>query len=204
MLSRKKTTSKINYLEDWPTHYYDIPTPSLRKEYLEQAIASNLDPDHDLCRMELLKKRFGMKGKKDSGDSFMLAWIMIKSAALAEDNLLIKKQKRELDKYVEDLCLRSFVSASPAMKQVLEEEWTDFARRYILSCIKSKNYSSTFFGIIPLQYETIAKKLADEIDLVTRFYPDMFDAAQDFIPLRRMFMDAYYQLVDDADLYWSE
>lgn len=204
MLSRKKTTSKINYLEDWPTHYYDIPTPSLRKEYLEQAIASNLDPDHDLCRMELLKKRFGMKGKKDSGDSFMFAWIMIKSAALAQDNLLIKKQKRELDKYLEDLCLRGFVSDSPAMNQVLEEEWADFARRYIISCAKSKNYCSTFFSIIPLKYDAIAQKLAEEIDLVTRIYPDKFEMAQDFLPLRRMFMDAYYQLVDDADLYWPE
>lgn len=204
MLSRKKITSKINYLEDWPTYYYDIPTPSLRKEYLEQAIASNLDPDHDLYRMELLKKRFGIKGKKDSGDRFMFAWIMIKSAALARDNLLIQKQKRELEQYLKDLCLRGFVPESPAMEQVLEDEWSDFARRYIISCAKSKNYCSTFFSVIPLKYDAIAQKLADEIDLVTRIYPDKFEMAQDFLPLRRMFMDAYYQLIDDANFYWPE
>lgn len=204
MLSRKKITSKINYLEDWPTYYYDIPTPSLRKEYLEQAIASNLDPDHDLYRMELLKKRFGIKGKKDSGDRFMFAWLMIKSAAVAKDTILIKKQHRELEGYLDDLCLPGFSSASPAMRQILEEEWSDLARRYIIACTKSKNYSSTFFGIIPLNDDIVAQKLADEIDLVTRIYPDKFGFEKEFLPLRRMFMDAYFQFIADADSYWHE
>lgn len=204
MLSRKKTPSQVNYLEDWPTYYYDIPTPSLRKEFLEKAIASNLEPEHDSCRMEILKKRFGTKVKKDSGDRFMLAWLIIKSAAVAKDTILIKKQHRELEGYLDDLCLRSFPSASPAMRQVLEEEWLDLARRYIISCSKSKNYSSTFFGIIPLNDDIVAQKLADEIDLVTRIYPDKFGFEKDFLPLRRMFMDAYFQLVADADSYWHE
>ena len=196
MLLKKNSNPQIDYLENWPSHYYDIPTASLRKELLQEAINQNLDPEHDPYRMELLNRRFFSKGKKETGDAFMLAWIMIKSAASAGGTLKVKKLQRELEGYLETLCLRNYTPKSPAQQQVLEEEWEDLAKRYILSCTKSKNYCSTFFSIVPLKDDAVAKKLADEINLVTQVYPARFGLEEAFFPLRIIFISAYNLLVE--------
>ncbi|MDE7287052.1 MAG: hypothetical protein K2N55_09480, partial [Lachnospiraceae bacterium] len=150
MLLKKKDLPEFDYLENWPAHYFEIKNAIKRKEYLEKAMELNLDPAHDGYRMKLLKKRFFSENKKGTADSFMLAWIMIKAAA-AGNSFMLKKQTRELENNLRNLCLYDFTPENEDEKQVLDEEWNDFARCYLASCVESKSYCSTLFNMVPLQ-----------------------------------------------------
>ena len=43
MLLKKESVKDIDYLQNWPEHYYEIETASKRKEYLEKALNQKLD-----------------------------------------------------------------------------------------------------------------------------------------------------------------
>ena len=57
MLLKKENTAQIDYLENWPEHYYEIENANERKEILSQAISQGLDLPNDNYRMKLLEKR---------------------------------------------------------------------------------------------------------------------------------------------------
>lgn len=201
MLLRKEATPKIDFLENWPAHYYEIKTAVSRKEFLEKAIAQHLDPEYDCYRMKLLNKRFFQKNKKKAADSFMHAWIMMNAAA--SNSFIGKRQLRELTGYLEDLCLHGYLPENEAEQQILTAEWTDFARSYLLSCIGDKSYCSTFFSIVPLKDNAVAHKLVEEIDLVTRIYPSKFGMEASFAPLRQIFISVYCQIIENGETYWD-
>lgn len=202
MLLKKETTSNTDFLEDWPVHYHEIKTALQRKDILEKAIAQNLDPVHNTYRMKLLEKRFFSMNKKGTVDSFMRAWIMIHAAAAANDSVLIKRQQRELIGYLKDLCLYDYIPENEAERQILVEEWTDFIKSYLLSCIGNKNYCSTFFNMISLKDEAIARKIADEIDLVTRIYPSKFGLADFLVPFRHVVISTYSRMIEHGESYF--
>lgn len=204
MLLKRERQPQIDFLENWPAHYYEIKNTIQRKAFLKKAIDQNLDPVHDQYRMKLLSSRFFKENKKGTADSFMLAWIMIKASAAASDPFLIKKQQQELKKYLKNLYLYDFVPENEAEQQVLLEEWNDFARCYLSSCVGSKSYCSTLFNIVPLKDDMIAKKIADEIDLVTRLYPAKFNLEDFFIPLRQIFISTYCEMIENGESYWEE
>ena len=66
MLLKKEKPAQIDYLENWPEHYYEIENAKERKEILAQAISRGLDLPNDNYRMKLLEKRYGKDGKNDA------------------------------------------------------------------------------------------------------------------------------------------
>lgn len=203
MLLKKNDLPGPDFLENWPAHYYEIKDILQRKEFLEKAISLHLDPDHDCFRMQLLKKRFFARNKKGTADSFILAWIMIKASAASADSLFVKKQKQELENNLKSLCLYDYPSGDEAYQQVLREEWSDFARRYLASCAESKNYCSTLFNMVPLKEEALARKLTSEIDLITRIYPSSFGFEDLLLPLRQIMVDTFCQMIQNGESYWN-
>lgn len=55
MLLKKEKPAQIDYLENWPEHYYEIENAKERKEILAQAISRGLDLPNDNYRMKLLE-----------------------------------------------------------------------------------------------------------------------------------------------------
>ena len=51
MLLKKEKPAQIDYLENWPEHYYEIENAKERKEILAQAISRGLDLPNDNYRM---------------------------------------------------------------------------------------------------------------------------------------------------------
>ncbi|GFI57415.1 D-galactose-binding periplasmic protein [Muribaculaceae bacterium] len=88
---------------------------------------------------------------------------MIKAAAASKDSFMIKRQTRELENNLKNLCLYDFTCENGDEQQVLEEEWNDFARCYLASCVESKSYCSTLFNMVPLQDSAIDALKAAEI-----------------------------------------
>lgn len=204
MLLKKKALPEFDFLESWPAHYYEIKDIIKRKEILEKAISQNLDPEHDSFRMKLLNKRFFTENKKGTTDSFMLAWIMIKASSASGDIFIGKKKGRELEAHLRNLCLYDFTPENEAEQQVLEEEWTDFARCYLLSCVESKSYCSTLFNMVPLQDSAVARKIVEEINLITLSYPSKFGLEDSMIPLRQIMGRTFCQMIENGFSYWNE
>ena len=103
MLLKKEKPAQIDYLENWPEHYYEIENAKERKEILAQAISRGLDLPNDNYRMKLLEKRYGKDGKNDA---FMKAWMMIKASGAAGISFFNKRHlQKELKQYMKDLCL---------------------------------------------------------------------------------------------------
>ena len=204
MLLKNLESPPINYLDYWPEHYYEIDDPAIRKTVLMQAIDQKLDPACDSFRLTLLEKRYKITDKKNRTiDTFMRAWTMIKAADATGVNFFQKRyQKRELEKLMVDLCLLDSPVTSEAEQSVLEAEWAAFARFYIITCTGSKAYCSTLFGIVPIRDTSVASKIADEIDLVTRRYPASLNLADSFIPLRKVFSEIYCKMIENGIDYW--
>ena len=98
MLLKKEKPAQIDYLENWPEHYYEIENTKERKEILAQAISRGLDLPNDNYRMKLLEKRYGKDGKNDA---FMKAWMMIKASGAAGISFF---NKRHLQKELKHRC----------------------------------------------------------------------------------------------------
>lgn len=64
MLIKETKTETINYLENWPARYYDIPSGVLRLEYLEKAKEQGITAPADRYREKLCKKRFFYERQK--------------------------------------------------------------------------------------------------------------------------------------------
>lgn len=182
MLLKKEKPAQIDPLENWPEHYYEIENAKERKEILAQAISRGLDLPNDNYRMKLLEKRYGKDGKSDS---FMKAWMMIKASGAAGISFFNKRHlQKELKQYMKDLCLLEYAPENETEQTILLAEWENFAKVLLASCTGSKTYCSTLFGIVPIKDASVARKIAEEIDFVTRTYPQKLELADEFAPFR--------------------
>lgn len=184
MMQTDRSNINTDYLADWPAHYYDIPTGAERIRYLDAAAAQGLSDAVDIYRRKLCEKRFFSINKTGTADAFMRAWMMIQASANSGTSFLQKKrQKRELEGYMRDLCLLDFEPENETERDALTAEWRDFAGRYLLACTDSKSYRSTLFGLVPMSDDAVAEKIALEIIQVTEDYPAQFGLAEAFEPL---------------------
>lgn len=209
MLLKQTEIPKIDYMENWPSRYYEIPGAAEKKACLETAIEKKLDPVYDPYRMKLLEKRYffderGKKTKKAVADRFMHSWAMIKASSAMDYKSFLRKKRaeKELLSYMRDLCLLDYEAESPEEKQVLVDEWTDFATRFIVESAGNRTYGSALFGIIPIGDKNIARKMVSDINLITRDYPAEFGLEQNFLALRRILVDVYCAKIENGASYW--
>lgn len=204
MLFKNNNTDETDYLKEWPSHYYEIPTAIKRKEALEEAGRQGILVPADAYRKKYCEKRFFTRNSEGTVDLFMYAWMMIKSVSGTGFPLFgMKRIRRELESYMENLCLSDYETASQEERTVLAEEWGDFARRLINSCAESKNYNTAFLwpGFKKLKDSVLAEKIAAEIFLVTRDYPKHFDLDAKFVPLKEVMCHIYCQMIENAEGY---
>lgn len=205
MLLKKDEAPEIDYLADWPGHYYEIDTAVKKREYLNAAMEQNLDPEYDKYRLRFLERRYFEKDKSGQVDAFMHAWIMMKATTAADVSVFQKRRlQREWRGYLKELCLLEFTPENDAEKEVLLEEWKDFARSFLAYCVGSKTYRSVLFGVLTMKDESLAMKIAEEIQLVTGTYPEKLGLAEEMAPLRQIFAEVYLDTISGGDVYWEE
>lgn len=156
MLLKKEKPAQIDYLENWPEHYYEIENAKERKEILAQAIIRELDLPNDNYRMKLLEKRYGKDGKNDA---FMKAWMMIKASGAAGISFFNKRHlQKELKQYMKDLCLLEYAPENETEQAVLLTEWENFAKVLLASCTGSKTYCSTLLALCRSKMHPLQEK----------------------------------------------
>ena len=94
----------VDYLLEWPAHYYEIEDINERERILQLAIEQKLDPALDEKRLLILRKRFGDHPAEKRADHFLRAWMMIQAASAGGVSFFQKKrQKKELCGYLMQL-----------------------------------------------------------------------------------------------------
>ena len=83
MLLKKEIN--LNYLENWPEHYYEIKDINERENILKSYIEKNPDSVDDQNRLQLLQKRFVCLKDHKRADLFMRGWI--NSKTLTTENI---------------------------------------------------------------------------------------------------------------------
>lgn len=61
-----------------------------------------------------------------------------------------------------------------------------------------------FFGIVPIKDASVARKIAEEIDFVTRTYPEKPELADEFAPFREIMVNTYCNMIENGRSYWYE
>ncbi len=116
----------------------------------------------------------------------MKAWLMIQVTGQSSINVINKKKlTREVDGYLDTL-----------LGEKTDEEMREFAGFFINSCLNSRSYNTTFFGTIPMSDEGGAKRLAQDIDDVTRKIPAKLELDEKSLPLRNVMFDVYRQRLE--------
>lgn len=202
----------VDYLLEWPAHYYEIEDINERERILQLAIEQKLDPALDEKRLLILRKRFGDHPAEKRADHFLRAWMMIQAASAGGVSFFQKKrQKKELCEYLMQLGIRTDekqnvekdADVEDVCGYILEEEWKNFAYTYLASCTGSRAYCSTLFGIVPIKDAAVAEKIAQDIDLVTKDYPAAFGLEEAVRPFRSIMVDAFCQYIPNGESVWK-
>lgn len=196
MLAKKEEITG-DIFEDWPASYYRQKDPLKRREYLEQRLAAFPGSAADQKRKELLYKRFSY-GSKEPADLFIRAWMMIRIGENDTITFLNRRSKeKELRENLKQLCILN--------EEVCEElitEWRDFALKYLIICCESHSYRTAGFGLIRMNDEKAAFKIAAEIDLVTRVIPSRFSLEEECSAFRDTVISVYCSLLENGEEYW--
>ncbi|ETP72194.1 hypothetical protein UYO_1795 [Lachnospiraceae bacterium JC7] len=214
MLLRNDENENIDYEENWPLHYYEIKDIDKRERILKKVISglqSEINssgvqsPDEALSqnerRLEVLLKRYPEKKVNDLRmDNFIAAWMNMLITGRLGINFLNKGRiKKEVTGYLKDLCILDF-----PQDEILMDEWEDFAKFWIKSCVEDKTYDSTIFGLIRLSDKNLASKIAGDILDISYFIPLKFGYEDDCKAFRAVLKKTYISMIDNGEKYWNE
>jgi hypothetical protein len=196
MLASHHETPK-DIFANWPDSYYEEESLAKRRQYLNQLLSLHPESVSDQNRDALLNRRYG---GKDETDLFIRAWMMIRIHENDRITFLNRKHiEKELRHNLTQLCVLDF-----EMSDELIREWRDFARKYLIICCESSSYRSVGFGLIHLNDEKSALKIASEIDLVTRIIPSRFSLESECQRFRDTVIQVYCGLLENGTEYWEK
>ena len=198
MLLKKEIN--LNYLENWPEHYYEIKDINERENILKSYIEKNPDSLDDQNRLQLLQKRFACLKDHKRADLFMRGWINSKTLTTENIHFFNKKRiEKEFRQCLEDLCILNY-ERSP----ILHEEWKSFAQEFILSCIDSHSYKQVAVGIGHVSDKNVAMRIAGDIDHITKKLPASFLLEDECKELHDIMVETYQQMLENGEQYWND
>lgn len=198
MLLKKEIN--LNYLENWPEHYYEIKDINERENILKSYIEKNPDSLDDQTRLQLLQKRFICLKDHKRADLFMRGWINSKTLSTENIHFFNKKRiEKEFRKCLEDLCILNY-ERSP----ILHEEWKSFSQEFILSCIDSHSYKQVAVGIGHVSDKNVAMRIAGDIDHITKKLPASFLLEEECKELHDIMVETYQQMLENGEQYWND
>lgn len=198
MLLKKEIN--LNYLENWPEHYYEIKDINERENILKSYIEKNPDSLDDQNRLQLLQKRFVFLKDHKRADLFMRGWINSKTLTTENIHFFNKKRiEKEFRQCLEDLCILNY-ERSP----ILHDEWKSFSQEFILSCIDSHSYKQVAVGIGHVSDKNVAMRIAGDIDHITKKLPASFLLEEECKELHDIMVETYQQMLENGEQYWND
>ena len=140
--------------------------------------------EDDRRRLLVFLKRYPEKTKRGRmrRDGFVAAWMDILITGRQGNGLFSgRRNQTRLRKDLEDLGVLNCEEDA-----FLHEEWENFAKAWLEMCATDRNYTTAAFGFFHLQDESIAAKIARELDDVTRKIPEQMDVCRSDEERRRL------------------
>lgn len=195
----RKEEKNIDYLENWPLHYYEISDINQRQALLQNHISQEKN-DEDMMRLQILKFRYGDDIKEKRADRFMRGWINAKTLTTENIHFFNKKRiENELNSCLRDLAIIDF-----DRNTVLHQEWENFAKNFILSCISSHSYKQIAIGIGNVSDKNVAMRIAGDIDSITRKLPSSFGLEKECEELYQIMVQTFQIMLDQGEQYWQD
>lgn len=205
----RENQAEIDYLEDWPLHYYEIHDIDQRERILREHIQA-LEASHaddtmlmaDRRRLFILEKRYPAGERISTGrkDHFIAAWMMLLIEGRAGVNFFNQRSVgKHIRQYLSDLCI---LDDTP--DDVLLNEWRAFAKLWLSTCIEDKTYHSTIFGMFAMSDAKLGRKIAREILEVTRVIPAKFKLEKECETFAETMKTVYLTSIEHGDRYWQD
>ncbi len=137
-------------------------------------------------------------------DRFLHAWMMLKaSASIGVSFFNRKKQYRDCRCYMDELQIFRYAEAPEEEKERIRAEWHAFFRYYLAICVNSKTYCSTLLALVPISNPAVARKIAEEVVVVTKTFPSKLGLAEPFLPFHEVMAETYCSSIADGKTYWD-
>lgn len=128
---------------------------------------------------------------EDYQKKYIAAWMNILIEGRMGTSFLNRgRVERRLRSFYAELDLEEETEA-----EARRERWERFAALWIETCVRDRTYSSAAFGMFHLKDETLARKIAAEIDEVTRQIPARLGMEERCRELRRIFIGQYLRMI---------
>ena len=154
-------------------------------------------------RMHIFDRRYKKNGD-EYADMFLRSLMMLLSEDGSSGFPFPRLKRRRIVGYLEVLGLCDKDGIKQELSSDMLEELDDLSLTYITSCLSSKTYGSTFFGMIPMQDEGVARRIAQDINIITLRVPRMFDLTDVAEPLRKSMINTYKSRVENGADLWEK
>ena len=112
-------------------------------------------------RMHMFDRRYEKNGD-EYADLFLRSLMMLLSEDGSSGFPFPGIKRKRIVGYLEILGLCDKDGKKLELSEDMREELDDLSLTYISSCLSSKTYGSTFFGMIPMQDEGVARRIAQD------------------------------------------
>ncbi|MBO4375029.1 MAG: hypothetical protein J5829_07965 [Lachnospiraceae bacterium] len=170
-----------------------------KKRNEKEEIQDSVDTVPGTREHEIKCLRYGKKPGKKKADLFIRSFMMINVSFRNNlHGINLNDEKKELEKN-----LRQMGVLDQKRDELLKEEWKDFAKVYLKSCLTSHQYRSALSGMITLSDEKVAHMIIEDIDTVLRRAPERFGYGEDSRELYEIFREQYFDMVEDGNTIWD-
>ena len=194
LFKKNKEISVDEYMRNWPESYYGIVDARTKEACLKKRLEADPENKEDKRRLELLYRRYG-KYPDENRDSFFHAWTLIKAAGRGTVNVLNRKMvEKEFYGYMNELFLASF-----DRDELVEQEWKQFAERFIELSGNSPAYRSSLLGLTKVSDTDTAFRMANDIIFITRTVPRQFSCEKEFNDLAEIMEKTFIGKIEKGD-----
>lgn len=190
-MPKKKKEFKPEYLDDWPSHYYQLNDPYLRELCLKEYLKQHPDSQEDLRRLEIFNHRYGSSVRKQ--DMYFYGWSMLKAVSQSSRFLNRRRREMELREYFIDLAV-----LSTKTDELQKKEWENFAADFMEKSLKGSSYGSTLLGLGKVSERDKLMRIANDIHTITFSLPLEVYLEKEAEPLRNILEQAFLDASEDG------
>lgn len=140
------------------------------------------------------------------------AWILLHSSYSSGGFLAKKRQIKDLQEFMKVFRLQEHVCADSTAALAEESNeatslWQSFFETLITMNSEDKSYASTIFGMVAMNNSNLYTKIASEILLLTKHFPESVLKQSDadlFIPLCECGKEVFCGCIKNGEQYWEQ
>lgn len=183
---------KPEYLENWPTAFYELTDSDLRERCLDAYLEKHPESPSDLRRQEIFYHRYYQTAEKK--DNYYYGWSMLKVASQQSTFLNKRHREKEIREYFIDLGV-----LSSHMDAYQLHEWENFAKSFIEDALKGSSYGTALLGLSKVSDHDKAFRIANDIHTITYTLAREIYLEKEAEPLKKIMEKEFAQSVEDGE-----